>query len=156
MTDNNEQEMILRFGMFERQIRELQQQLEAVERGIMELTTLNFGLDDLVGGTDKEIYAPIGKGIFAKAKLLSEELNVDVGNGNFVKKSIPEAKELISDQINKLGHIKTELEKNMEQMGEELNNMMAGLQPHECNHEHCHCHEGEECNCGDECTCEKD
>lgn len=120
--------------MFEKQIQELQQQIEAVERGIVDLNSLNFGLGELVGGKDKEIFAPLGKGIFVKAKLISEELNVDVGNGNFVKKSIPETKGLIEEQIKKLGEIKTELEQNLEQLGEELTKMMNDIQ----NRQHSH------------------
>lgn len=42
MAEENEQEIMYKFGMFEQQIRELQQQIEAVERGIVELNSLNF------------------------------------------------------------------------------------------------------------------
>lgn len=158
-----EQELLFRFSMFERQIRELQQQIEAVERGIVDLTSLNFGLDELVGSKDKEIFAPMGKGIFVKAKLVSEELNVDIGEGNLVKKSIPETKELIEEQIKKLEQVRGELEKNLEEIGQELTGMMGDAQPHEheYNHNHnhsdkCKCKEGEDCTCGKECKCGKD
>ena len=43
--ETNEQEILYKFSMFERQIQELQQQIEAVERGIVDLNSLNFGLD---------------------------------------------------------------------------------------------------------------
>lgn len=151
--EKNEQEMLFRFSMFERQIKEIQQQIESVERGIIDLTTLNFGLDELVGSKDKEIFAPMGRGIFVKAKLLSEELNVDIGQGNFIQKSIPETKELIEEQIKKLEQVKKELEHSLEEFGEELTNMMNQAQNP---HEHCHCKEGEECSCGEECQCEKE
>lgn len=137
--ENNEQEqqeLFYKFNMFERQIRELQQQIEAVERGLIDLNSLNFGLDELVGSTGKEIFAPFGKGIFVKAKLLSEELNVDVGNGNFIKKSIPETKELIEEQIKKLQEVKEELEHNLEELGEEVTKMMGRAQEKEHSHEH--------------------
>jgi prefoldin alpha subunit len=141
MTENNEQEqqeLLYKFNMFERQIQELQQQIEAVERGVVELTSLNFGLNELVGAKDKEIFAPIGRGIFVKAKLISEELNVDVGNGNFVKKSISETKELIEEQIKKLEQIKGELEQNLEQLSVEIAKMVNQAQEKEHSHEHNH------------------
>jgi len=125
--DNSEieqQELMYKFSIFEQQIRELQQQIEAIERGIMELNSINFGLEELVGAKDKEIFASVGKGIFVKAKILSESLNVDIGAGNFVKKSIPETKELITEQIKKLEGIRKELEENLEEIGEELGKMM--------------------------------
>ena len=160
INENEQQELFYKFSMFEKQIRELQQQIEAIENGIVELNSLNFGLDELVGNVGKEIYAPLGKGIFVKAKLDSEELNVDIGKGNLVKKSIPDTKRLIEEQIVKLEKIKAELENNLEEMGKEINDMIIQTQSHEC-----HCHEGGECNCshedkecacGDECKCEKD
>ncbi len=152
----NEQELLFRFSIYERQIQELQQQIEAVERGIIDLNTLNFGLDELVGAKGREIYAPLGKGIFVNAKVLSEELNVDIGNGNIVKKSIPETKKLIEEQIGKLGQVKGELDRNLEQLGEEITGMMNEAQKHEHVHsDNCGCKEGE-CNCEDEeCDCEE-
>ncbi len=127
MTEKNEQEqqeLLFKFSMFEKQIGELQQQIEAVERGIIDLTSLNFGLEELKGSTGKEIFAPFGKGIFVKAKLISEELNVDVGEGNLVKKSIPETKQLIEEQIKKLEQVKEELQDNLEELGKEITGMM--------------------------------
>ena len=151
--ENNEQEqqeLFFKFSMYEQQIKQLQQQLEAIERGVTELTTLNFGLDELVGAKEKEIFAPMGKGIFVKAKLISEELNVDVGEGNLVKKSIPETKELIEEQIKKLVQVKKEMENNLEELGREVMNIMNGQQE-----EHnCKCKEGEECSCNHDENCE--
>ena len=157
MTNEQEQqELIFKFSMYERQIRELQQQIEAIGRGIIELNSLNLGLDELVGNEGKEIYAPMGKGIFVKAKLISEELNVDIGNGNIVKKSIPETKKLIEEQMKKLEQVKKELENNLEQLGEEITGMMNDAQAHEHPHT-CGCKENGECNCGDdECECERE
>lgn len=151
MEEFNEQEMIYRFSVFEKQIRELQQQIESISNGIIELDSLSAGLDELKGKTGEEIYAPLGRGIFVKAKLISEELNVDIGNGNIIKKNIPETKKLIEEQRGKLEQVKIELEKSLEEIGTEMTKMMNSMP-----HEHCHCHEGEECSCGDECECEKD
>jgi prefoldin alpha subunit len=155
--EQEQQELLYKFSMFERQIREIQQQIEAIERGIVDLGTLNFGLDELVGGKDKEILAALGKGIFVKAKLLSEELTVDIGSGNFIKKSIPDTKALIEEQMEKLIQVKKELENNLQEMDKEISMMMNEAQGHTHSHKHeCHCKEGEECSCGDDCECEKE
>jgi len=120
-----DKKIIFKFQMFEQQIQQLQQQLQAVEQGIEEMTSLNLELDELKGSKDKEILAPIGRGIFAKTKLLSEELTIDVGGGNFVKKSIPEAKSIIKKQIEKLEEVKKELENNLEKISEELEKVVG-------------------------------
>jgi len=118
------EEILMKLSMFEQQIQQLQQQIEAVERGIVELTSLDIGLDEIVDGKDKEIFASVGRSIFVRAKLISDELNVDIGQGNFVKKTIPETKELIEEQIGKLEDVKKELEHNLEKIGEDFTDMM--------------------------------
>ena len=118
--DKNQEELMQKFGMYEQQIQQLQQQLESVEQAIIEMNSLVLGLDELVGSKDKEILAPIGRGIFVKTKLVSEDLTVDVGGKNFVKKSIPETKKLIQTQVEKLEEVKKELEGNLEEINNEL------------------------------------
>lgn len=150
--ENKEQETMFKLQMFDQHIQQIQKQLEAIERGIFEMNELNMGLDDLVNSEGKEIFAPIGRGIFARAKLLSEELHVDIGEGNIVKKTIPETKEIISNQIKKLEDAKKELERAFEESNKELMKLVAEAQkqhavghPHECK------------NCSDEdCTCDEE
>jgi len=118
MEQEKKQELIFRLGMFEQQIHQLQEQMEAVEKGINDLGFLNFGLDELKGNIGKEILSPLGKGIFVKTKLTSEDLTVDIGGKNFVKKSIPETKEIIEEQIKKLISIKKEINENLEKISD--------------------------------------
>lgn len=154
-----QQEMMLKFQMFEQQIRALQQQLQAVEQAIIDLGSLNLGLDDLKGKKDKEIFALIGKGVYAKAKLISEDLIVDIGGKNFVGKSIDETKEIMQKQIGKLENIKDELNSEMDKINNELTETFMNAQEHSHEHEHgkeCKCKEGESCGCDDEgCECGK-
>lgn len=150
------QELAIQFQMFEQQIRMLQEQLQAVEQVILELGSLNLGLDELIGKKDKEIRAPVGRGIYAEAKLISEELLVDIGNKNFVKKSIPDTKKIIQEQIKKLEKVKDELNGELEKINVELTKVfMAHQELHGHSHE-CNCGE-EECNCDDEeCNCKNE
>lgn len=120
----HKQELIYKLSMFEQQIQQLQQQLQAVEQGIVEMNSLNFGLDELIGKQGKEILAPIGRGIFVKSKLISEELTVDIGGRNFVKKTIPETKKIIEEQIKKLEDVKKDLNDNLEKLSEEIRKVM--------------------------------
>jgi prefoldin alpha subunit len=128
MEQEKKQELIFRLSMFEQQIRQVQEQIEAVENGITELGTLNFSLDELKKGNGKEIFSPIGRGIFIKSKIISDDLTVDIGGKNFVKKSIPETKEIIDDQIKKLIAIKEDLNINLEKIGEDMNNSLREFQ----------------------------
>jgi len=118
----NNQELIIQLGMFEQQARQLQQQIQSIEQGIDEISILKEGLADIKNG--KEILASVGRGIFVKAKLSSDDLIVDVGSKNFVKKSIPETKKIIEEQIEKLLEVKTELQSNLEKLGEEIQKLV--------------------------------
>lgn len=126
--EKDQQELMLKLSMYEQQIQQLQQQLQAIEQAIVEMNSLNLGLDELVGSEGKEILAQIGRGIFAKTKLLSEELTVDIGGKNFVKKSIPDTKKIIEEQIRKLEDVKKELEDNLEKINEELTKTFMSAQ----------------------------
>ena len=59
--EDKQQEIIFKLSMFEQQIQQLQQQLQAVEQGINEMDGLNNGLNELIGSVDKEILASIGR-----------------------------------------------------------------------------------------------
>ena len=114
--------------MFEQQIGQMQQQINAVEEGIVELDSLNIGLSEINNSEGKEILAPVGRGIFIKSKITSENLIVDVGGRNFVKKSVSETQEIIKKQIEKLEEIKKELAKGLEDIGKEAEKIIGEAQ----------------------------
>ena len=131
--DDKQQELIYKFGMFEQQIQQIQQQIQIIEQSMVEMNSLMMGMDELIGSKGKEILAPIGRGIFTKTKLLSEELIVDIGEKNFVKKSIPDTKKLIKNQILKLEKVRINLNQNLEEIGQELTQIMQEAQEYEAN-----------------------
>lgn len=122
--DEQQQELMFKLSMFEQQIQGLNQQLQAVEKAIVDMADLNLGLDELKGKKDQEILATIGKGIFVKAKLISEDLTVDVGGRNFIKKSIPDTQKIIQEQIKKLEEAKEELNNALEEVNKNLTETM--------------------------------
>lgn len=123
-----DQELMFKLSMFEQQINGIYQQLQAIEKAILDMQTLNLGLEDMKGKTGEEIFAPVGRGIFVRAKLLSEELTVDVGGKNFVKKDIDSTNEIINGQISKLNEAKESLEKSLEEINRQLNQVMLESQ----------------------------
>ena len=151
-----DEEINQRFRIFEREIAQIQEQLQAIEQATLDLSQINFGLDEIPKNKDSEILAPIGRGIFVKAKIISDELTVDVGEGTFVKKTIPETKKIILEQIEKLNNMKNDLENELEKINQEITNIMQEVQKKEmknCDHcleEDCECEE----SCDKNCQCE--
>lgn len=135
----NEEELNQKFQIFEGQIYQIEEQLRAVEQAILDMETIKIGLDELKGNTDKTILSSIGRGIYIETKLISEDILVDVGGKNYVKKTIPETKELISEQGEKLKGMRTELEKELDKINNEITKTMEEFQGknHVCSDENC-------------------
>jgi prefoldin alpha subunit len=150
MESNEEkQQLAMQFQMFEQQIRMIQEQLQAVEQAIIELASLNLELDELIGKKDNEIMAPIGRGIYVNAKLISEELLVDIGDKNLVKKSIPETKKILQRQLEKLEKVKVELNGELDKINTELTSVFMQHQQTQGDSE-CDCKE-DDCDCEEDC-----
>ena len=124
----NETELNQKFMGYEREIRNLQDQLNAVERAILDMASINEGIEDLKGKEEKEILAPVGRGIFAKTKLLSEILTVEVGEGVFVEKSIEDTKKLIEKQKEKMLNAQKEIESQLDKVNHEVTETMRDFQ----------------------------
>lgn len=120
----NEQELNAKFQEYEKKILEIQEQLRSVEQALSDMSTISSGLEDLKGKKDKEIMAQIGSGIYVKAKLLSEEVIVDIGGRNFVEKTIDETKGMIKEQNDKMKEVKQDLEGELENINQEITKTM--------------------------------
>jgi prefoldin alpha subunit len=89
---------------------------------------LVIGLEDLNGSEGKEILAPIGRGIFVKSKVLSEELIVDIGGGNLISKTIPDTQDIIKKQIEKLEDAREEMNRALEEINGQLTETLVNAQ----------------------------
>ncbi|MBS3094718.1 prefoldin subunit alpha [Candidatus Pacearchaeota archaeon] len=156
----NQQELMLRLSVYEQQINQLQEQIQAIEKGIVDINILNIGLDELRNAKGKEIFAPIGKGIFVKSKIEADDLIVDIGEGKMVSKTVDETKKILEKQTIKFEEIKNEMKIAMENLGREFEKSMQEYsEENQCEHD-CKCHPGEKCDCDDDecegkCECGK-
>lgn len=159
-----DEELNQKFQVYEQQIMQIQEQLRAIEQATLDMSQISFGLDEIPKNKDSEILAPIGRGIFVSAKIISEELTMDVGEGTFVKKSISDTKEIISEQIEKLNQMRKDLENELEKINDEITRTMEESQKpkdtqikNSSSHKHSHSHDGKcegsnnhTCDCGHE------
>ncbi len=100
------------------QIKQLQQQIEALEEKRQELAAAMSSLDELKNAQKKTaMLAPITEGIFASATLdNNDELIVNVGGNVCVKKTVEEAKGMLKKKLQ-------EISGYQESMLEELNRL---------------------------------
>jgi len=105
------------------QIQQLQQNLAALEKHILDLTNLNENLQE-ISKTENydEVLIPFGSGIFFRGKITnSRNVVMNVGAGICVDKSTDDASKVISEQTE---HTK----KGMDQLQEEFANVYVRIQ----------------------------
>ncbi len=102
-------ELLFRVQFLQKQAEELEQNLEIVERELIDLKGLDTNLDFLTKSNDKSSISAIGKGLHIKTNIESKELFVEVGAGVVVKKSPEQARTIINNQIRKLTEAKIQM-----------------------------------------------
>ena len=128
MEQPENQEQMMQLQILGQEAQELEKQLQTIDQHISDLTNLSNGLSELEKSEEKEIYANIGKGIFIPAEIKGKELIVEVGNKNLVKKTIPETKEIIQNEMEKLINAKSEIMNRVEMLQTEMQKVMGSAQ----------------------------
>jgi prefoldin alpha subunit len=99
-----------------------------IEKGINDLNELEKGIVEIKGKKDREILSHIGKGIFIRTKVISEDLVVDIGKKNFVKKNIEETRAMIRKQTGRLMEMKENLNSSLEEVNSEMAKVIESIQ----------------------------
>ncbi|MEN9626215.1 MAG: hypothetical protein RL557_543 [archaeon] len=123
------QEYISQVQRVEQELNALNQQFQLIENNLHELQSLYESLRELEKKESKEMLVNIGKQIFLPVSLRESACIVDVGKNNLVKKSIPETKKIVEEQLKKLQEGKNAvmerietLDTTMEQLVQEIEN----------------------------------
>ncbi len=105
------EQKVLELGALDNKFRELEQQLNMLEKQISELQSCQISFDELKNITPgTELLAPISQGVFVKTKLLdNSKIIINTGAKVFCKKSIEEAKEFMQSKINQVNEIHNRL-----------------------------------------------
>ena len=119
-----EQQQIMQIQMMEQESQQLNQQIQYIEQNIIEMHELGLGLDEISKEESNEILASLGKGIYIPVEIKDKKLIVEIGKKNFVKKTIPETKEIIQQQLIKLIGAKDQILERLEVLHKEIEGMM--------------------------------
>ncbi len=125
------EEIIIKLAGLEERAKQIEQNIQIVEENSIDLQRLQEGLEEIKGSKGKEILAPIGRGIFVKAKLDSEEFLTDIGGRTFVKKDGDDINKMIEENIGKLAELKAELFRELEELNEELEDTLGSVEQRE-------------------------
>ena len=123
-----EQQQIMQIQMMEQETQQLNQQLQLIDQNVSEMQELELSLEEIDKEDSKELLANLGKGIYIPVEIKDKKLIVEVGKKNFVKKTIPQAKEIIKDQLEKLVAAKAQTMERLEALQTEINGLMEVIQ----------------------------
>jgi len=123
-----DKELFFKINMIEQYMKNMHQQIEAVENECLELASLKKGIKELKNSSGKEVFSSVGKNIFIKTKIASEKLLVGLGEKTFVTKSIEDTSEIIENQIKKLEGIREELLEEIEKLNKEAEKIILSIE----------------------------
>ena len=122
-----EQQQMIQMQMLQQEAEDLNQQLQLIEQNLSEIQELKSSLNEIGKKENKEILANIGKKIYLPVEIKDENLFVEIGKGNFVKKTVPETIQVIEEQTKKLVAGKQEVAERLEQLQKEVESLMKGF-----------------------------
>jgi prefoldin alpha subunit len=118
------QEQIIQMQALEQEADALNQQMQLIEKNLAEIKELGLSLEEIGKKENKEILANIGKKIYLPVEIKDNNLFVEIGKGNFVKKTCSEAKEIIEEQIKKLIVGREEITARLDELQQKANDLM--------------------------------
>lgn len=113
--------------MIENEANQLNSQLQLIEQNKYELEELKLSIEELEKGS-KNILVNLGKKIYIPVEVEDDKLIVYIGNNNFIKKSIPETKKIIEDQIKKLDAAVEEINNRLHSLQAEIERLMEEVE----------------------------
>jgi prefoldin alpha subunit len=128
----NQKEMekaVMEFNLFGAKLQEMEQQLQAIEKFILELQTTSSSLEELKGtDMNQETLSPIGQGIFVKSKLQdNKEVMMEIGAKVFAKKTVDEARVLLDKKALNFMALRERLSEQMEAVVHKMQKIESSL-----------------------------
>src|SRR3989344_5101430 len=121
------EEYIMQMSMIENEANQLNSQLQLIEQNKSELDELKLSLEELEKGS-KNILVNLGKRIYLPVEVEDDKLVVYIGNNNFIKKSIPDTKKIIKEQIKKLSIAVEEINSRLHVLQTEVESLMEEVE----------------------------
>jgi prefoldin alpha subunit len=123
-----EMELLQKAVMLKQQSEEVEKQLNFVSEQIDDLERFSRSLKELSEDKEKEILAPLGRGVYMKADKKSEKLFVEVGAGVLVRKTPQEAIDIIAGQLESFNAAKTQLAAQLQEFVQEFGRMLGEVE----------------------------
>ena len=115
---------MIQMQMLQQEAEDLNQQLKLIEQNLSEIEELKLSLNEINKNENKEILANIGKKIYLPVEIKDKNLFVEIGKGNYVKKTVSETIQVVEEQTKKLIAGKQDVVERLEGLQKEVENLM--------------------------------
>ena len=123
-----QQEYLIKLQMLEQEASQYGEQLQLIDKQIIELDKLKEDIENLSSSKEKEMFSEIGKGIYVKGELNNSQMLVDVGNKVLVPKTGKEIKTIVDSQSKKFVEVKEEIARKIDEINQEVDNLINEIQ----------------------------
>jgi len=111
---HDEERKMFEQQLMQQQIVEFENQLAQLESKKLELQIVYEAISEVNKAKGSEMVAPVGPGVFARAKISDDEkLLVNIGANILLEKTPEEAQELVAKQMDEIDNIKKEMENEL-------------------------------------------
>lgn len=111
------------------QSEETEQQLGFVNEQLEEMDKFYEKLKMLEDSSEKEILAPLGRGVYIKSERnVEEKLFVEAGAGVVVRKTPSEAREVVKEQMEKFKEARMQLLGQLQEYSQEFAQMLGEIE----------------------------
>ena len=130
MTNKNMKEKYMEYQILMQQLQQLQQNISALEKHIIDLRGLDDNLNSLSQTKiNSETLMPLGSGIFLKGELKDNKTVImNVGNNVCVEKNMVEARDTVNKQLEEVSIVLGQLQEEVDNTAVKLNEMQSELQ----------------------------
>jgi prefoldin alpha subunit len=130
INEQERQQTLMQFQEIQQQAAQLEQEAQMIEQKKFEFSTLLKQFDEFKSvKKDSKVFAGVGAGIFAQAKIENtDEFLVGVGAGHFVKKSRTEIKKYLEKQVKELEQVQQQVMQNIQMLAIQGQIMQSQMQ----------------------------
>lgn len=123
--NKNFEEKVVELNILNSRMQELEQQMQIIEKQISELHTTYSALKELEEtNRETEMLSSMGQNVFVKSKLSdNQEVHMDVGAKVFVKKTVQEAKDIITNKTDEFVEMRENATKQLQFIAEQMLNL---------------------------------
>ena len=122
------QELTFKASLIERHMQDISEKIDYVTQQLSELEEFNQNMKFIKDSKGKEVFAPLGRGIYVKSSSQDNDLFVNVGSGVVLKKTSEETSKIIENQIKNFHEAKISLMTQLEVYRNLMNQTIAQIE----------------------------